>query len=269
MIRVAAIMAGLMMSTSLISSCTPECLDSTAHYTSSACHAARAEHANRGHRERLRQLDARRFPEKSSAEKKAHLFYKRGRRYYKQGKYKMAIKEYDNAIRLVPKKAYGYANRGDAYRMLGQQARALKDLNRALSLTPEYSWALRARAYLFYSRKNYGRALADLDNAIRFHQSYAYYNAKAWMLATIPVAAFRNGREAVRLAEKAVKQRNTAEYRDTLAAAYAENGQFTKAVGEMRRAIKMLGQKNVALKPQFESRMKLYQQRRPYRVAGS
>ena len=51
-------------------------------------------------------------------------------------------------------------------------------------------------------------------------------NDYAWFLATSPEAKDRDGREAVRLAERAVRQRRDCNTLDTLAAAYAEDGQF-------------------------------------------
>ena len=55
------------------------------------------------------------------------------------------------------------------------------------------------------------------------------WNNLAWSLTTSP-AELRNGREAVELARKAVQIYRTANSLDTLACAYAEAGEFDKAV---------------------------------------
>ena len=53
----------------------------------------------------------------------------------------------------------------------------------------------------------------------------------AWMLATSPYSEMRNGAEAVRYAGHAASlaNRQDPELLDTLAAAYAENGDFDQA----------------------------------------
>ncbi len=70
------------------------------------------------------------------------------------------------------------------------------------------------------------------------------YNSLAWLRATYPEARFRNGPEAVRLAEKAcnLTQYKEDSYLDTLAAAYAEAGQFDQAVETAKRALEVARQ---------------------------
>ncbi len=63
------------------------------------------------------------------------------------------------------------------------------------------------------------------------------YNEYAWFLATSPYAAVRNGSVAVTNARKAVAIDANASYLDTLAAAYAEAGQFSQAQATQERAI--------------------------------
>jgi Flp pilus assembly protein TadD len=69
-------------------------------------------------------------------------------------------------------------------------------------------------------------------------------NNLAWDLAASPRQELRNGREAVQLASKAVELTGQQEpvLIGTLAAAYAEDGQFAKAVemAEKARAIALL-----------------------------
>jgi len=55
---------------------------------------------------------------------------------------------------------------------------------------------------------------------------------------------------------------NDADYLDTLAAAYAESGQFDKAVESQEKAIELAPDDE---KADFETRLKLYQEGKPYR----
>lgn len=63
------------------------------------------------------------------------------------------------------------------------------------------------------------------------------YNSLAWFYATCPKNEYRNGKKAVEYAEKAVSISRTGNNLDTLAAAYAESGNFEKAVQIEQEAI--------------------------------
>ena len=74
----------------------------------------------------------------------------------------------------------------------------------------------------------------------------------AWILATAPQAEFRNGEEAVRMAERACELTGHQQARllATLAAAYAETGRFPEAASAAERARDLAagaGQKETAL----------------------
>jgi tetratricopeptide (TPR) repeat protein len=66
-------------------------------------------------------------------------------------------------------------------------------------------------------------------------------NNLAWLLATSPDAAVRDGAEAVRLAEQGCRLTDykQAQMLGTLAAAYAEAGRFTEAVTTAQKAIEL------------------------------
>ncbi len=90
-------------------------------------------------------------------------------------------------------------------------------------------------------------------------------NGLAWLLATSSDPAIRNGSNALALAEKAVASTHRKEPNliDTLAAAYAEVGQFDKAISLQKEAIAL--QQDEKLKREFLSRLKLYESHSPYR----
>jgi uncharacterized protein len=93
-------------------------------------------------------------------------------------------------------------------------------------------------------------------------------NDLAWLLATSTNAAMRNGAEAVALAEKAVAatSRTNKDILDTLAAAYAETGQFEKAVSTQKDAISLI--KDEDSKALYISHLKLYETNSPYRAGN-
>ena len=93
----------------------------------------------------------------------------------------------------------------------------------------------------------------------------AILNCIAWPLATCPHAPLRDGAAAVSFAEQAVAatNRKDANYLSTLAAAYAEAGQFAKAVSVQNEAITLLPDGKP--KEDYESRLKLYESNSPFR----
>jgi tetratricopeptide (TPR) repeat protein len=93
-------------------------------------------------------------------------------------------------------------------------------------------------------------------------------NELAWLQATCPVAEVRNGAKAIEYATKACEltKWKTANDVDTLAAAYAEAGDFESAVKWQKEAINLLtGKEPAEWRSGFEARLKLYQSGKPYR----
>ena len=93
-------------------------------------------------------------------------------------------------------------------------------------------------------------------------------NNLAWVLATHPDDEIRDGDESLRLAKKAVQaqSQNAASLLDTLAAAYAELGEFDRAqaiADQAVKAAKATGQLQRAQR--IESRLHLYESNKPYR----
>lgn len=89
-------------------------------------------------------------------------------------------------------------------------------------------------------------------------------NNLAWLLATAPDSAVRDGARALALAEQLVAwRRDDAAYLDTFAAAYAELGRFDDAVKTQRAAVDRLGRG--ATRDEYRRHLKSYEQRKPWR----
>jgi TPR repeat protein len=93
----------------------------------------------------------------------------------------------------------------------------------------------------------------------------AALNDAAWLLATSPEPGLRDGTNAVILAERAasVTNRKDPGILDTLAAAYAETGQFEKAAKAESDAIEVSTEEGE--KKDFTNRLALYRAGSPYR----
>jgi len=83
--------------------------------------------------------------------------------------------------------------------------------------------------------------------------------------ATCPVESFRNGKEAVEDATKACELTNWKrwDWIDTLAAAYAETGNFEQAVRYEKQAMSMDDVREND-RSKMQGRLLLYEQHQPY-----
>jgi tetratricopeptide (TPR) repeat protein len=200
--------------------------------------------------------------------KNANAFFCRGIAYERQKEYDRAIKNYEEAIRLDPKDADAFNNRGCVYRYKKDYDRAIKDYQEAIRLDPKYAYPYGNRAIARSKMKQYAEAVLDFEEALRLapsmdwlHHSYAFFRA------TCPESDYRDGKKAVELAKKAIELADSDadwEYHATLAAAYAEAGQFDKAVEEQTKALedKSLDRED---RDKMEQRLKLYREKKPYR----
>ncbi len=130
------------------------------------------------------------------------------------------------------------------------------------------SWAYYNRAKTKMSGGKFAEAISDCEEAVRVDPGYALLlNGLAWLRATCLVAEFRDGARAVEQASKACELTNfkKAHYVGTLAAAYAEAGDFDSAVKQQKKAIDLLTAEEEYLRADFEERLKLYQSGKPYR----
>jgi TPR repeat protein len=91
-------------------------------------------------------------------------------------------------------------------------------------------------------------------------------NNLAWLLATSPEPGLRDGERAVTLAEPVAITFDSWGYLDTLAAAWAERGDFTEAVRTQQRAIKLAEpEADPATLAALRERLKRFEAKQPYR----
>ena len=197
----------------------------------------------------------------------AEILNSRGNAYYYIGEYNRAIADFDESIWLNPNSAVAYFNRGWANSEKSEYNRAIKDFDEAIRLGGDNANYVRGRGRAYYLKGEYDRAIEDFDQAIRLKPDDASaMNTMAWILATARNTDVRDGHEAVRFAQEAVRLIDAPAFRDTLAAAYAEAGQFDAAVAEQERAIEMLrttGRDDEVA--DYQTRFDLYRYGQPYR----
>ena len=118
------------------------------------------------------------------------------------------------------------------------------------------------------NQKEYKKALADYNKAIRLDPKDATAScARAWLWATCPETKYRDGKRAVESATRACEltKWKDAALLDTLAAAYAESGDFDAAVKWQKKAMDLLPKDDEWDRKDYGSRLELYRAKKPYR----
>jgi tetratricopeptide (TPR) repeat protein len=117
----------------------------------------------------------------------------------------------------------------------------------------------------FVAEGRYPEAVESVDEELDLNPDNAFlHNNKAWILATCPDDAVRNGELAVEHATKACDLTDWSNfaYVDTAAAAHAEAGDFEAAVKWQEEAIRLGGG---AYSQDFQKRLRLFKAGKPYR----
>jgi len=221
--------------------------------------------------------------------------------YNYKGDYQRSIRESTEAIRRNPRDARLYVNRAFDYESIGNFDKAIADYTKAIGLATADIAAYSRRAYLYAQFGNLNQASADYDRAIRCipRDAYGYmFRAKAYFAkgnykgaasdfaktaqlssnddkvldslarfkATCPDSSFRNGKEALEVATKACELTKWKDpsYLDSLAAAYAETGDFDQAIKYQGQALNI---KSVHpfWRQEMQERLELYRRHQPYR----
>ena len=154
----------------------------------------------------------------------------------KENRVNDAIDAWQNTVRIHPKFAQGYENLGYALFEEGKFADAVAQLRLALADEPDRLFAL---------------------------------NMAATLLAASPDDSVRNGAEAVAMADhaKQLSGGKSAAVLDTLAAAYAESGNFPQAIETDQQALALVTQEgNLAAAAKVQAHLAKYATNQPLRV---
>jgi tetratricopeptide (TPR) repeat protein len=152
-----------------------------------------------------------------------------------------------------------------------EKLQSLKDAETTARIEGAVKWMGRGyfnRAKTKVSGGEFAEAISDYEAAVRIDPNRARaLNHLALLRAACPTAEFRDGTKATENATKACELTDwkKAHYVGTLAAAYAETGDFDSAVEWQRKAIDLLTEEEEELRADFEERLKLYQSGKPYR----
>ncbi len=199
----------------------------------------------------------------------AYILAALGNCYLRMGKFNEAANCYDEVLQLRPKFMNAHFNLALALTKLGQLDRAMAEYKKVLALQPTVVRAHVELGLLCARKGDHDEALLHFREAYRLDPNSApALQNLAWTLVIHPDAGKRNGNEAVRLAQRLceLSQEKDPARLNTLAAAYAEIGNYDAAVqteGEAITLLKASGQQ--ALAEDFIKFQKLYQNHRTCR----
>src|SRR5213080_2010294 len=182
-----------------------------------------------------------------------------------------AIEAYSTTLGLQFDHAESHYSIANAFRQKGELDDAILHYRLALELRPDYADAHNNLANAFRQQGWIEEAIREYEAALKSNPgSVPAQNNLAWLLATAADPKLRNGRKAVELAEQAVLATNGHDplLLHTLAAAYAESGEFTKALAAANEALEIANANGItSLAESLRSKIALYQSGSPYREA--
>ncbi len=177
-------------------------------------------------------------------EARAKCHFNRGEVFFALGRYEQAVQEYTQALRLQPPRAQVLNARGAAWVLLGQAERALQDLEQAIALEPNLYDARVNRGNALAELGRYGEAVREFRVALKLEPDRAAaYASLAWLLATCQQPQWRDPKQALAYAQRAVKLGGEEpQFLTVLAAAWARSGKPQQAAQLQRQAL-LLAQK--------------------------
>lgn len=186
-----------------------------------------------------------------------------------QGRHEEALTHWRRSLELEPLSLPIHIRIAVALRALGRGDEAVAELRAAAAAHPEYPDLQAALADALAAQGNVREAISMLKSTAWAHRTcFMAYDRLAWIYATSPHGQYRNAAEAVRLAESAVNLTRGQQTQplDTLAAAYAEAGQFDRAGQVAEQAIRFAERDGDGrLAEQIRARRALYEAGRAYR----
>lgn len=167
------------------------------------------------------------------------------------------------------------------YTMDNRPRKAIDVLSELLQTDPENVAALRSRGDALLSVGDHQKAIEDYESAIKSvgqieidtadefqkQEAAGIYNNLSWVLATSPNDKVRNGPRSLELAEKAAALSNyeAPHILSTLAAAFAEAGNFEKAVEWSEKAVELGDEENHEQLEQLELELESYKKGEAWR----
>jgi tetratricopeptide (TPR) repeat protein len=184
------------------------------------------------------------------------------------GKFDQALADLNLLRRAMPNNAELSLQIAALYQAAKQPYKAIVAYDEVLEADPKSAPAFRGRADVQLSLGKQAEAIADYESALALEpQNSGVLNNLAWVLATSPEDKLRNGQRAIDLAKQAceITEYKQAHVLSTLAASYAESGDFETAITWSKKAVENGGDE---LKAQLTKELESYEEKKPWREAA-
>src|ERR1700736_1210244 len=180
-----------------------------------------------------------------------------------------ASAHFQRALEINPARPWrAYDGLGSVLLKKGRIDEAIADFEKALESNPNYPPSHTSLGRTLYRKGRFKEAIAQFETSVRLlPRAAAAHSNLARMLATCSDPSLRNGPRALALAQRANSLSNGSDpvILRSLAAAYAENGQFSQAIEIAQRALQF---SNTAarrdLTQAIQNELRLYQAGSPY-----
>jgi protein O-mannosyl-transferase len=180
-----------------------------------------------------------------------------------------AIVHYQKAVAMRPDYFLARYGLGHALLEKGKLDAAIEHSRAALLIQPNNADCHTVLAIALDEKGQSAEAIKHYEKALEISpQSISALNNLAWLLATGSNASLRNGARAIQLARQAdqLSGGTNALVLRTLAAAYAEAGQFGKAIESAQTAMQLgRSQGDDSLATELQQQIALYELELPYR----
>jgi protein O-mannosyl-transferase len=180
-----------------------------------------------------------------------------------QGQVPNAITNFEGALVLQPAFPQAFFNMGRAFLTNQQPDVAVDCFQRALAMDPSVAEIHYKLAFALVQLGRPAQAITEYSQALKLRPNMdEAANNLAWLLATCSDRSLRDGARAVALARQASEHSHDQNpvILGTLAAAYAQAGNFSEAAATAQRARELaLAQTNRALAGVLESQRQRYQ----------
>ncbi len=191
----------------------------------------------------------------------------------RQGRFDDAIRDMQTLVRADPENPGFLLQLAGYYQQDNRPNMAIKVTDEVLRKDPENWRAYRLRGDSLLSIGEHTKALADYEKALEVvpaedkEDRSGLLNNLAWVLATSPQDDLRDGERSIKLGTEACEM---TEYKEshilsTLAAGYAETGNFAEAIKWSEKAVELGKEEKNEQIDQLEKELENYKQNKPWR----
>ena len=194
-----------------------------------------------------------------------------GKNLFRQGKKEEARAELEQVLAQDPTHGWSHFALANLDLERGAIDSAVVHLESAIEATPTAADPYLVLSQIRLRQGQYGLGDALIQRGLsRIPGNPGLVNAQAWLRATCPDALYRNGKEALMTSQDLCQRTKEKDptFVDTLAAAYAEVGDFKAAAKAQQAALDLFKAAGQKAPLDMDQRLQLYQSGKPYRDVG-